>query len=168
MGSSMSSQSDRSDRTGCPRLGRRHREETHMKINLPIFKDEDAKDMVTYHSWIWDLTVYRHAGCRDRTLLPNAIRSLQGYPGKLVRSSGTDITLDGILTILDEHYNNVKALRRFESRSVPDEDGQQRNHVGLGCPPLPTFTDISSILSRPIPPRLCSQTKERLIQWWTS
>ena len=25
-------------------------------------------------------------------------------------SSGTDITLDGILTILDEHYNNVKAL----------------------------------------------------------
>ena len=27
-----------------------------------------------------------------------------------MRSSGTDITLDDILTILDEHYNNVKAL----------------------------------------------------------
>ena len=81
-----------------------------MKINLPIFKDEDAKDVVTYQSWRWDLTVYRHAGCRDHTLLPYAIRSLQGYPGKLVWSSGTDITLDGILTILDEHYNNVKAL----------------------------------------------------------
>ena len=108
--SSMSSQSDHSDRSGCPRRGRRHREETHMKINLPIFKDEDAKDAVTYQSWRWDLTVYRHAGCRDRTLLPYAIRSLQGYPGKLVQSSGTDITLDGILTILDEHYNNVKAL----------------------------------------------------------
>ena len=39
-----------------------------------------------------------------------AIRSLQGYPSKLVRSSGTDITLDEVLTILDEHYNNVKAL----------------------------------------------------------
>ena len=25
-------------------------------------------------------------------------------------SSGTDITLDGVITILDEHYNNVKAL----------------------------------------------------------
>ena len=60
MASSMSSQSDCSDRSGHPRHGRRHREETHMKINLPI--------------------------------------------------SGTDITLDGILTILDEHYNNVKAL----------------------------------------------------------
>ena len=81
-----------------------------MKINLPIFKDEDAKDAVTYQSWRWDLMVYRHAGCRDCTLLPYAIRSLQGYPGKLVQSSGTDITLDGVLTILDEHYNNVKAL----------------------------------------------------------
>ena len=55
-----------------------------MKINLPIFKDEDAKDAVTYQSWRWDLMVYRHAGCRDHTLLPYAIRSLQGYPGKLV------------------------------------------------------------------------------------
>ena len=81
-----------------------------MKINLPIFKDEDAKDAVTYQSWRWDLTVYRCARCRDPTLLPYAIRSLQGYPGKLVQSSGTDITLNGVLTILDEHYNNVKAL----------------------------------------------------------
>ena len=65
---------------------------------------------MTYQSWRWDLTVYRRAGCRDCTLLPYAIRSPQGYPGKLVWSSGTDITLDGILTILDEHYNNVKAI----------------------------------------------------------
>ena len=81
-----------------------------MKINLPIFKDEDAKDAVTYQSWRWDLTVYRCAGCRDYTLLPYAISSLQGYPGELVWSSGTDINLDNVLTILDEHYNNVKAL----------------------------------------------------------
>ena len=57
-----------------------------------------------------DLTVYWHAGCRDHTLLPYIIRSLQGYPGELVQSSGMDITLDNVLTILDEHYNNVKAL----------------------------------------------------------
>ena len=81
-----------------------------MKINLPIFKDEDAKDTVTYQSWRWDLMMYRCAGCRDCTLLPYAIRSLQGYPGKLVQSSSTDITLGKVLTILDEHYNNVKAL----------------------------------------------------------
>ena len=81
-----------------------------MKINLPIFKDEDAKDAVTYQSWRWDLTVYRHAGCRDRTLLPYAIRSLQGYRGELVQSSGTDITLDDVLMILDKHDYNVKVL----------------------------------------------------------
>ena len=86
-----------------------------MKINLPVFKDEDAKDMVTYQSWRWDLTMYPHAGCRDHTLLPYSIWSFQGYPGKLVQSSGMDITLDVMLTILDEHcnnkhYNNVKAL----------------------------------------------------------
>ena len=81
-----------------------------MKINLSIFKDEDAKDAVNYQSWRWDLTVYQCAGCRDCTLLPYAIRSLQGYPGELGQSSGTDITLDNMLTILDEHYNNAKAL----------------------------------------------------------
>ena len=54
--------------------------------------------------------MYRRAGCRDRTLLPYAIRSLQGYLGELVQSSGTDITLDDVLTVLDKHYNNVKAL----------------------------------------------------------
>ena len=54
--------------------------------------------------------VYQYAGSRDHTLLPYAIRSLQGYPGELVQSSGMDVTLDDVLTILDEHYNNVKAL----------------------------------------------------------
>ena len=81
-----------------------------MKINLPVFKDEDAKDAVTYQSWRWDLMVYQHAGCKDHTLLSYAIRSLQGYPGELVWSSGMDKTLDNMLTILDKHYNNVKAL----------------------------------------------------------
>ena len=108
--SSMSSRSDQSDGSRHSRQGRQHREEAHMKINLPIFKDEDANDAVTYQSWRWDLTMYRCAGCRDHTLLPYAIRSLQGYPGELVRSSGTDITLDDVLMILVEHYNNVKVL----------------------------------------------------------
>ena len=80
---------------------------------LPVFKDEDAKDVVTYHSWRWDLMVYQHAGCRDCTLLHYAIRSLQRYPGKLVWSSSMDITLDDVLTILDEHYNNLKALNAW-------------------------------------------------------
>ena len=81
-----------------------------MKINSPIFKDEDAMDAVTYHSWRWVLMVYCHVGCRDCILLLYAIQSLQGCPGELVQSAWMDITLDDVLTILDEHYNNVKAL----------------------------------------------------------
>ena len=81
-----------------------------MKINLPIFKDEDKKDAVTYQSWHWDIVVYCQAGCPDYTLLPYIICSLQGYTGELVRTSGTDTTLDGMLTVLDEYYNNVKAV----------------------------------------------------------
>ena len=103
--------SDRSEGSQCPWWGRQCREaRAHMKINLPIFKDEDTKYAVTYQSWRWDLTVYHHAGCRHHTLLLYAIWSLQGYPWELVWSSRTDITLGDVLTILDEHYNNVKAL----------------------------------------------------------
>ena len=65
-----------------------------MKINLPVFKDKDDKDAVTYQSWRWDLSVYQHVGCRDCTILPYTIWSLQGYPSELVWSSGTDIMLD--------------------------------------------------------------------------
>ena len=50
---------DRSEGSQHPWRGRQHGEaRAHMKINLPIFKDEDAKDAVTYHSWRWDLMVY--------------------------------------------------------------------------------------------------------------
>ena len=111
MASLMSSRSGQSDRSRHSRQGRQHWEEgVCMKINLPIFKDEDTKDAVTYQSWRWDLMVYQCTGCRDHTLLPYAIRSLQGYPRELVLSSGMDITLDDVLTILDELYNIVKVL----------------------------------------------------------
>ena len=54
----------------------------HMKINLPVFKDEDMKDAITYQSWRWNLTVYCCAGCWDHTLIPYTIWSLQGYLGE--------------------------------------------------------------------------------------
>ena len=81
-----------------------------MKINLPVFKDEDRKDAITYQSWHWNLTVHHCVGCQDCILRSYIIHYVQGYPRELVRSLGTDVTLDGILAILDEYYNNVKAL----------------------------------------------------------
>ena len=70
-----------------------------MKINLPVFKDKYTNEAVTYQSWCWDLMVCHCTRCRDHTLLPYAICSLQGYLGDVVWSSGTDITLDDVLTI---------------------------------------------------------------------
>ena len=136
-----------------------------MKINLPVFKDEDAKDTVTYQRWRWDLMVYWCVGCRDHTLLPYAIQSLQGYPGKVVRSSGMDITLDDVLTILDEHYNNMKAL-----------DAQNQELFQLQMADKETVLvwvsicqDISRLWLFPFPAtftQLSDRVKERLLLWW--
>ena len=71
MASLISSRSNGADGSQTSQRGRQHQEDgAHMKINLPIFKDEDAKDVVTYQSWRWDLMVFGHAGCRNPTLLP--------------------------------------------------------------------------------------------------
>ena len=79
MASSMSSISDRLEGFWHSWHGRQCGEvRAHVTINLPVFKDEDAKDAITYQSWRWDLTVYQLVGCRDCTLLPYAIQSLQG------------------------------------------------------------------------------------------
>ena len=110
-----------------------------MKINLPIFKDEDTKDAVTYQSWRWNLTVYHHAGCRDHTLLLYAIWSWQGYPRELVWSSGTDITLDDVLTILDKHYNNMKALDAL-NQELSNYEWQIRKLSQIGAS---AYQDIS-------------------------
>ena len=62
----MSSLSDRSEGSQHPWWGRQCGvARAHMKINLPIFKDEDTKDAVTYQSRRWDLIVYHCPGCRD-------------------------------------------------------------------------------------------------------
>ena len=125
--SSVSSWSNRSEGSWWPCCGQCYRETRgHMKINLPVFKDEDVKDAVTYQIWWWDLTVYHWAGCWDCTLLPYAICSLQGYPGELLRSSGTDITLDDVLTILDDDYNNVKALDFWIKNCLSCKWGERR------------------------------------------
>ena len=92
-----------------------------MKINLLVFKDEDTKDAVPYQSWHWDLTVYHCAGCQDHTLLSYAIHSIQGYLG------GTDITLDNVLTILDEYYNNVKALDALNKELFQMQMGEKES-----------------------------------------
>ena len=156
----MSSRLDGSERSQCSRHGRQHWEDgAHMKINLPVFKDEDAKDVVTYQIWRWDLTMYQHVGCRDCTLLPYAIWSLQRYPGELVQSSSIDITLDDMLTILDKYYNNVKILdtlnqELFQLRMADKET------FGLGWPSLKMSLGFSCFFPWPFSPWLSTRVEE--------
>ena len=111
-----------------------HRESRgHMKINLPVFKDKDTNDSIMYQSWYLDLTVYHHAGFWNHTLLPYIIHSLQIYSGELVRSSGMDITLHYVLTILDEHYNNVKALDALNQELFQLHMGDKETVLDWGC-----------------------------------
>ena len=81
-----------------------------VKVNLPIFKDEKAKDAVTYCSWQWDVSVFCHYSMDDHHLLPYVFRSLQGFLGDLARSLGKDATLGNVLQRLDKHYGVVMTL----------------------------------------------------------
>ena len=89
--------------------------------------------------------MYQSAVCRDHTLLPYAIRSLQGYRGELVWSSGTDITLEDVVMILDEHYNNVKVLDAL-NQELFQLWMADKETIGLGHLPLKAFATVSSFL----------------------
>ena len=80
----------------------------------------------------------------------------KGYPGELVQSSGTDITLNKVLTILDEHYNNVKAHDSLNQELFQMRMADKETVSDWGVCPLLTFTDTGGILSRLISPRTCS------------
>ena len=64
---------------------------------------------------------------------PYAICLLQGYPGELVRGLGTYITLDDVLAILDEHYNNVKALDALNNELFQLWIGEKQTVLDWGC-----------------------------------
>ena len=78
-----------------------------MKINLPIFKDEQSKEILTYCTWQWDVVIPRRSGCGDQAVLPHMYQSLKGFPGELAQSLGKDATLQEVLQVLDDHYGVV-------------------------------------------------------------
>ena len=93
---------------------------------------------------------------------------MQGYPGELVQSSGTDITLDDVLMILDEPYNNVKALDVLNQEIFQLHMADRETVLDWGIHLFKAFANISSFLPRLLSPRTCSGTEEGLLLWWTS
>ena len=114
-----------------------------------------------YQNWHWDVTVYHCAGCWDCTLLPYVIHSLQGYLGELVRSLGTDIMLDDILTTLDEQYNNVRALDAL-NQELFQLRMDKKESVRLGACLSRHLQSPNSLISWQISARPSGWTKARI------
>ena len=66
--------------------------------------------------------------------------------GELVWSSSMDITLDDVLTILHEHFNNVKALDTLNQELFQLWIGRQGNHIRLGHLPFEASPGLGSFL----------------------
>ena len=98
-----------------------------MEANLPIFKAEKTKETVTYHCWQWDITIFHHSGWDDQHLLLYMFRSLQGFPGDLVRSLGENATLTNILQMLDEHYGMVMMFDALSKELYSLKQGSGEN-----------------------------------------
>ena len=93
--------------------------------------------------------VYCHVqGVEITPSYPMQFNLCKATPGKLMcRALAWNITLDDVLTILDEHYNNVKALDTLNQELFQLWDGRQRNCIGLGCLPFKTSPGSGCFLS---------------------
>ena len=86
---------------------------------------------MTYHSWHWDMSVFCHSGWDDYHLLPYFFRSLQWFPGDLVRSLGKDATLDNVLQMLDEDYGVVMTFNALSKELYSLKKGMGQNVAGF-------------------------------------
>ena len=98
-----------------------------MKVNLPIFKDEETKDAVTYCSWQRDVAIFCHLGWDEQHLLSYIFWSLQGFPGELTRILGEDATLTNVLQTLDEHYGTVMTFDALSKEFYSLKQGSGEN-----------------------------------------
>ena len=81
-------------------------------------------------------------------------------------TQGTDITLDDVLTILDEHYNNVKALDALNQRLFQLHMGDKETILDWGAP-VKTPPDSYGIIPGMFSSRLHSQAEVWPFLWWT-
>ena len=96
------------------------------------------------------------------------MRSLQGYPGELVWSSGTDITLDDVMTILDEHYNNVKALDALNQELFQMRMADKETVLDWGVCLSRHLQILAVSFPDQFSPDLVAELKRDHFLWWTS
>ena len=123
-----------------------------MKINLSVFKDEDAKDTITYQSWCWDLTVYHCTRCWDHTLLPYTIHSLQSNLGELSEKF-RDRHHPGWHTYhIGQALQQCQGPRCLEPEALPATHGWKRDKYQTGGASVKTPPGSHGIIPRMLPP----------------
>ena len=99
---------------------------------------------------------------------PHVICSLQGYLGELVRISGTNITLDGMITVLDEHYNNVKALDTLNQELFQLWMANKETVSDWGVCLSRHLQILAVLIPRKVPTRPHCWSEVRLLLQWTA
>ena len=82
-----------------------------------------------------------------------------------MQSWGMDITLDDVLTILDKHYNNVKALDALNQELFQLQMADKETDIRLGCLPIKTSPNFGCFISRMLPSRLHGRVEMQLLLW---
>ena len=103
-----------------------------MNINLPAFKDEGTKDAITYQSWHWDWMAYSQ-GWVGRLHLSPLCCPFPAKPSQRVGKKFGDRHHLRWLTVLDEHYNNVKALDTLNQELFQLQMGEKETVSEWGC-----------------------------------
>ena len=78
---------------------------------------------------------------------------------ELVRSLGMDITLDGILNILDKHYSNVKALDALSKELFQLQMGKKETVSDLGVHLLRHLQILMALFPECFPPDHIAELK---------
>ena len=82
-------------------------------------------------------------------------------------SSGTDITLADVLTVLDEHYNNMKALDALNQELFQMRMADKETVLDWGVCLSRHLQILAASFPDCFPPETCSQTEEGSFLWRT-
>ena len=78
-------------------------------LDMPIFKTMDLNADITYTIWKFDVEVWLDE-YDEVSMMPHIYHSLQGYPGKWVRSlkEGQNISVHYLLRQMDTAFGKVR------------------------------------------------------------
>ena len=152
MASSVSSWSDRSEGSECPHHSRCCRETGgHMKINLPIFKDEGCHHVPKLKMRLDCISL-----CRVPRLYPPPIHHL--IPTRVPERTGEELRDRCNLRQCAHHIRQTlqqcQGIRCFKPRFVSVVNGGKGDCIILGCLVIKAPSSPGSLIFRALPSRL--------------